>query len=72
MRNEALLPVINYIISHIALYFTPLPLKNNTLHKFANFLKINEANEKPGRNVPHFHLSHPETDMTQASQRVRF
>lgn len=23
MRNEALLPLINYIITHISLYFTP-------------------------------------------------
>lgn len=30
MRNEALLPLINYIITHISLYFTPLPLKKKT------------------------------------------
>lgn len=39
---------------------------------------MNEANQKQnlrlktGRNVPNFHISHPETDMTQPSQRVRF
>lgn len=38
MRNEALLPLINYIITHISLYFTPQAFKKkNTLHKFANF-----------------------------------
>lgn len=32
MRNEALLPLINYIITHISLYFTPCLKKKPKKH----------------------------------------
>lgn len=76
MRNEALLPLINYIITHISLYFTPSP-KKNMPHKFANFQEINEGNRKTkslktGRNVLRFPALTALCAIWQAPQDVQF